>query len=819
MKNVARLIGASALAALALSACSRSELVPYSIPTHSVKFVTESPETKTTVSIEGSVATFSWTDGDIARLNVWEDGIKGTIDTERSKIEDRLLTLFASFPGEAPAGQKTYTAILNGSVGDQTLAENSYDEAADILIAKPVEAESTAEGILFQFRRPVAVNKMTLYGLPEGQTLKAVTVSSNKYLTGTIKGEDWDEEAFGKNLTLTVNRAIPESGEITVYYTSVPAEEAVLTVRAEVGTDIYKKTFGRGLTTTAGDVRGYSVDLVKQAQLKVKEDFNSTNASTDKYGCQSKLSTAGNSDGFDFVWTPAEEGSKAYVFKNGIRLGTGDAPGKVQNSTMLIGIPAGKELTVKVYAACWDSDGGDIVLGYNGQSEAKAPSNTAIESPNDKTYDASQFQTATSFTITKAADVNTFTISSSAKRIIIDKVEISFGMDEGGQAPSATAITSKASDISQMGAVLSGSYTAATSDAVETYFQWGTSAGSLTNRLDADDVDGSLTATLTGLSGSTTYYYQACVKVRGTGSHILETGIFSGEVKSFTTATPQSYTTTGWLELPAAYDKAAMSGTTSSSLNQLIQMTHKVESATKTERNYTFLYDPEMYAAYWVAYPLAQGHMGSIARPTKFPKDPYVEEDKQTDIKSSAYGCSCPTPNYPNNYYARGHQLPNADRNGNAEMQNQAFYATNITPQLQNGFNGGVWEHLEQAVRDAVPESDSLYVVTGAAFQKKGFSETIAEIKNSNDEKILPVPNYYWKVILKVKRSGDDITEAKAIGFWLPHTDLKDADYVTYVTTVDQIEAWTGFDFFANLPGTLQTTAEANADWTAFCGF
>ena len=32
----------------------------------------------------------------------------------------------------------------------------------------------------------------------------------------------------------------------------------------------------------------------------------------------------------------------------------------------------------------------------------------------------------------------------------------------------------------------------------------------------------------------------------------------------------------------------------------------------------------------------------------------------------------------------------------------------------------------------------------------------------------------------------------------------------------DQIEAWTGFDFFANLPEELQAACESSSDWAAF---
>ena len=161
-------------------------------------------------------------------------------------------------------------------------------------------------------------------------------------------------------------------------------------------------------------------------------------------------------------------------------------------------------------------------------------------------------------------------------------------------------------------------------------------------------------------------------------------------------------------------------------------------------------------------------------------------------------------------------------------MQEQTYFPTNITPQLQNGFNGGIWMDLEGAVRSAVHAGDTVYVVTGAAFRKKGGSEAIEIINPSNavygpgNTVDIPVPNYYWKVLLKVKRLGESVNNAKAIGFWLEHRDdLREntSAYQNYAISVDQIEEWTGFDFFANLPEALQDLCEDDTDWADFRDF
>ena len=261
--------------------------------------------------------------------------------------------------------------------------------------------------------------------------------------------------------------------------------------------------------------------------------------------------------------------------------------------------------------------------------------------------------------------------------------------------------------------------------------------------------------------------------------------------------TPQPATShSGWLELPAK--------STSSTAQEY--------TLWAGERNYTMYYDRNLYTALWVAYPLAAGHMGSLSRPN-WKQNPNIPASQQINVWDDSYGV-----NYGSTIYARGHQIPNADRNGNSTMQKQVFYATNSTPQIQDKFNGGVWEHMETAVRGQVPTRDSLYIATGAVFRTAGGSESITYIRPANDSKQCPVPNYYFKVVLKVKRSGSTITSAMAVGAWFEHRQYSDS-WTNYVVSVDEIERLTGFDFFANLPDDVEAAAEQNTSWSAFSSF
>lgn len=269
----------------------------------------------------------------------------------------------------------------------------------------------------------------------------------------------------------------------------------------------------------------------------------------------------------------------------------------------------------------------------------------------------------------------------------------------------------------------------------------------------------------------------------------------------------------GWLELPGEPGKE--------------EYLHAVLDG--AQRNYSYNYDKDMFTSLWVAYPL-YGASVSGTNTATWKYNPEIPQEYQINITgSTVYGVNCgstTTESYDSEkeYYARGHQIPNADRRSTATMNSQVYYVTNSTPQMQSGFNGSIWSNLEDAVRGQIPADDTLYVVTGAAFQKKGEVQMpvtwIYPKGESASGKSCPVPNFYWKALLKVKRDvSGNVTAANSIGFWLPHEDLRGQNYADYAVTVDQIEMWTGFDFFVNLPDTKEKPAETNGSWQTFMDF
>lgn len=248
-----------------------------------------------------------------------------------------------------------------------------------------------------------------------------------------------------------------------------------------------------------------------------------------------------------------------------------------------------------------------------------------------------------------------------------------------------------------------------------------------------------------------------------------------------------------WPELPAMVGNG-----------NYIYAAHFAEMYGAQARNYSYCFDKTKAGAWWVAYPLASsGYTGSIPRPQPDPwsYDYLVDASYQPNLARGSY----------NGAYDRGHQIPNADRNGNREMQLQTFYCTNATPQ-QSTLNQQQWAKLEGFVRNWKC-ADTLYVVTGAAWIDTNRTTT------DKDGKKIPIPSHYFKVLLRttsgrMRTSGDKMSDYRAdqlmsIGFWVANSSSTGA-YSTWKMSVADVEKKLGgrFTFFPALGDDLAASVK-----------
>lgn len=227
------------------------------------------------------------------------------------------------------------------------------------------------------------------------------------------------------------------------------------------------------------------------------------------------------------------------------------------------------------------------------------------------------------------------------------------------------------------------------------------------------------------------------------------------------------------------------------------------------KRNYTVFYDTEMMAPLWTAYPLNSSHMGNTERPKDWSYNPDIDEKSQIKVCDGSYTAY--------SGYSRGHMCPNASRDGNRTMQLQTFYVTNQVPQVQDSFNSGIWSTLEGEVQK-LANKEEIFVTTGVSFHKGNETPQIQYIspKKHPDQQV-PIPPYFYKLVLRVKYVAASVTDASCIAFWFENRAYIQDKFHNHSCSVDQVEEWTGFDFFVNLPDEIENVAEAkNISWSQF---
>lgn len=241
---------------------------------------------------------------------------------------------------------------------------------------------------------------------------------------------------------------------------------------------------------------------------------------------------------------------------------------------------------------------------------------------------------------------------------------------------------------------------------------------------------------------------------------------------------------TGWMELPAIP-------------NGMDAFTHSMTVGSVSTRNYSFLWDYDNLVAPWVAYPLCKWNIGNnIKRTNAWGLDPLLPEGKQPVLYRGFSKGN-------NGWYARGHQIPSADRLTSYESNSMTFYGTNMTPQIQDGFNGDIWATLEGKVRSWANSSDTLYLVTGCVIDYPE-GQTVKYALDNYGKKVT-VPTAYYKVVLRyMKNSTVGYSGYSACAVWLDHKvySTKNIDS-KYSMSVKDLEKKVGMDFFVNLPAVV----------------
>ena len=380
-----RIISLAAFSMLAFAACQQAEIAPEETPdaTHTVTFVAGAPETKTTVTIEEKTAKFEWTKADENRFTVYENGTAAK-ETIGVLGKDGKMTLSATFDGITPASP-SYQALYNTAVSSTQTANDLYDETADVLVSAVLNDIDRETVSYFSFKRESAIAKMTLKGLTDGSFVSSVTINSDKAIAGTYELANGSFSSTSNTITITSLSEIT-GGEATVWFASVPVEDATFTVTATaVDNDenvvaIYTKTFSKTINLTRGDVKGFGVAMTKLVDphkddngwFLVKDARFLAAGDVIRIGCASKSAVAGSLStdylsGSNATYSEDKESIESISSSEDFTLGGSSDAWTLTSASGTLGATAVKKLTFDAkadsYVGTWS-----IAIAANGDA-------------------------------------------------------------------------------------------------------------------------------------------------------------------------------------------------------------------------------------------------------------------------------------------------------------------------------------------------------------------------------------------------------------------------------------------------------------------
>lgn len=248
---------------------------------------------------------------------------------------------------------------------------------------------------------------------------------------------------------------------------------------------------------------------------------------------------------------------------------------------------------------------------------------------------------------------------------------------------------------------------------------------------------------------------------------------------------------------------------------------HKANASNSTTEkvvNFCLEYDSASYHSRWVAFRFddkTRVVANGVGRSEAWGVDPDLPE-----------ACQLPTTAYSGKGYSRGHLCASFDRQNSTEANQQTFYMSNMSPQLYD-FNGGYWATLEQGIQkwarsktNGEYKYKNIYVCKGGTIKSNQIKTSFNTYNVLGRSVKVPVPAYYFMAILAETRSGS----FQAVGFLMEHKNYTDDGGTNYSSSnyppstlmkqhamsIDQLEDFTGINFFCNLSDAIEEVVESS---------
>lgn len=206
----------------------------------------------------------------------------------------------------------------------------------------------------------------------------------------------------------------------------------------------------------------------------------------------------------------------------------------------------------------------------------------------------------------------------------------------------------------------------------------------------------------------------------------------------------------------------------------------------------------------WVSWRLSKEDLGTADR---FPFKP--------DTSLPAGFKRVQPSDYTNSGFDRGHMCPHSDRNKSSESSKATFLMTNMVPQSPEN-NQRAWNQLEIYLRDLVANHNKVcYIIAGPA-GVGGVGRTGPRDKTPGGTVV--VPKVTWKVVMVLDHdvhSPDQFTEDSHIRLFaaiVPNDKTPGQEWDGFRTTVDAVEALTGYTFFDKVPAQILGNLKSEPD-------
>lgn len=216
------------------------------------------------------------------------------------------------------------------------------------------------------------------------------------------------------------------------------------------------------------------------------------------------------------------------------------------------------------------------------------------------------------------------------------------------------------------------------------------------------------------------------------------------------------------------------------------------EHALVVHKQWVASYDSKKKNPRWTSWELTSAWMGSVDRTDRWIKDSTLSFAQPSDSDYSGSG------------YQRGHICPSADRTKSETDNQNTFLWTNVVPQTAES-NTAVWVSLENQER-TLARTNHVFIIAGQIYE--GTPKTIG--------RGVRVPSSMFKVVVVMQGAHplpSEVTPAtRVIAVEIPNTRTVSGSWTRYKTTLETLEAKTGFHFLSDVDPAIHDALATKMD-------